>query len=234
MAILSLIKKNWHIIAIIALMAVAVGLLIYTQNLEERIKRQLEEIEYIDTLGQYNKIYYESQFKILKKENRELYDSLKQYKDQIDYLVQFTYHNEYSTGQVNTPKGDSTVVPSPEARTYTYEGELKDTFKYKLNVNSDIEPNWYSLNASIKETFTIVNKQDQDGGANHISIGTSNGGSIDNATVFKRKNKVKLKDMMAFGPSVTAGYDPFNNRPTAIIGVSCTIDLTKLKKNKKK
>ena len=232
MATLSTIKKNWHIILILALTAVAVGLLIYTQNLEEKIRRELEEIEYVDTLGQYNKVYYENQFKVLKKENKELYDSLKKYKDQIDYLVQFTYHNEYSTGQVNTPKGDTTTVPSPEAKTYTYEGELKDTFKYKLDVNSDIEPNWYALNASIKETFTIVNKQDPDGGANHITIGSSNGGTIDNTTVFKREDKVKFKDRIAIGPSITTGYDPFYKRPTAIIGVSVTFDMTKWKKKK--
>lgn len=38
----------------------------------------------------------------LKKSNRELYDSIKKFKDKIDYLVQFEYKHNYSSGKVTT------------------------------------------------------------------------------------------------------------------------------------
>ena len=45
-----------------------------------------QKIEYVDSTGTYHKQYNEGKFNDLKKENKELYDSLKKYKDQIDYF----------------------------------------------------------------------------------------------------------------------------------------------------
>ena len=67
-------------------------------------KKLVDEIEYKDSMNRYNKLYYDTQFKELKKTNRELYDSLKNCKDEIGYLVQFKYNKEYSTGVVYVQK----------------------------------------------------------------------------------------------------------------------------------
>ncbi len=223
------IKENstWIIAILIALI---VGLTAYF-NYQLNKKPKGEKIEYTDTTGTYHQVYYETKFKELKKVNKELYDSLKQYKDKIDYIVQFYHEKEYNTGQVHTKPNiidsvvyDTVPVTIPQiAKTYEYLSEPNDTFQYKLNVNSFIEPNWYSIQAKVKNKFTIVNKEE--GGANHITIKPENGGTITDPTVWKKKEKRGFFNRFSFGPGVTAGYDPINKQWGVVFGASVTLDL---------
>ena len=220
--------SSWIIAILIALI---VGLVAYFNYELQKKQKQIEEIEFTDTTGTYHKVYYEKKFKELKKENRELYDSLKQYKDKIDYIVQFYHEKEYNTGQVHTKPNiidsvvyDTVPVTIPQiAKTYEYLSEPNDTFQYKLNVNSFIEPNWYSIQAKVKNKFTIVNKEE--GGANHITIKPENGGTITDPTVWKKKEKRSFLNRLSFGPGVTAGYDPINKQWGVVFGASVTLDL---------
>lgn len=221
---LSNIKKNWCILATGLLVVASAILLLDAYYMIKHVNGRLDEIEYTDTAGQYNKIYYEKQFKALKKENKQLYDSLKVYKDKIDYLVQFTYTNEHSTGVVTTKPGSNLSQEEKEkAKTYEYQGEQGDTFSYKLTLNSFCEPNWFKIDTKVKETFTIVNKKEGD--MSHITIGAGGNGTISDVTAFKQKEKKKLKDYVAIGPSVSAGYDPIRKDFGVLVGVSATIDL---------
>ena len=220
--------SSWIIAILIALI---VGLVAYFNYELQKKQKKIDEIEYTDTTGTYHKHYYETKFKELKKVNRELYDSLKQYKDKIDYIVQFYHEKEYNTGQVHTKPNivDSVVYDTipftvpPVAKTYEYTSEPNDTFQYKLNVNSFTEPNWYSIQAKVKNKFTIVNKEE--GGANHITIKPENGGTITDPTVWKKKEKRNFLDRLSFGPGVTAGYDPINKQWGIVFGASATLDL---------
>jgi hypothetical protein len=220
--------STWIITILIVLI---VGLVAYFNYRLEQKQKKIDEIEYTDSTGAYNKLYYEAKFASLKKENRELYDSLKQYKDKIDYIVQFYHEKEYNTGQVHTKPNvidsvvyDTIPVSVPQiAKTYEYLSEPNDTFQYKLNVNSFTEPNWYSIQAKVKNKFTIVNKEE--GGMNHITIEPGNGGTITDPTVWKKKEKRSLWDRFSFGPGVTAGYDPINKQFGVVVGASATFDL---------
>ena len=220
--------SSWIIAILIVLI---IGLVAYFNRELQKKQKEIDEIEYTDTTGTYHKIYYEKKFKELKKENRALYDSLKKYKDKIDYIVQFYHEKEYNTGQVHTKPNiiDSVVYDTipyvvPQiAKTYEYLSEPNDTFQYKLNVNSFIEPKWYSIQAKVKNKFTIVNKEE--GGANHITIKPENGGTITDPTVWKKKEKRSFLDRLSFGPGVTAGYDPINKQWGVVFGASATFDL---------
>ena len=116
--------SSWIIALLIALI---IGLVAYFNYKLQKKQKKIDEIEFTDTTGTYNKYYYEGKFKELKKENKELYDSLKKYKDKIDYIVQFYHEKEYNTGQVITKPNvkDSTVydtvhfVVPPVAKTYS-------------------------------------------------------------------------------------------------------------------
>ena len=211
---------------IIALLIVfIIGLVAYFNYRLKQKQKKIDGIEYIDTTGKYHKQYYEAKFNELKKQNRNLYDSLKKYKDKIDYIVQFYHEKEYNTGQVTTKPNiidsvvyDTIPVTIPQiAKTYQYLSEPNDTFQYKLNVNSFTEPNWYSIQAKVKNKFTIVNKEEN--GVNHITIEPGNGGTIIDPTVFKKK-KNAFWNRFTVGPGATVGYDPINKQWGATIGLT--------------
>ena len=219
-------EKCFYIV--LALFLVTCGLIWFSSRQYESSKKLIEEVEYYDSLNNYNKIYYSKTFKELKKENKELYDSLKQYKDKIDFIVQFTHEKEYETGKIETKPNIVDSIKISEtlmAKTYEYNSEPNDTFQYKLNVNSYTKPNWYSLNVRTKNKFTIVNKEE--GGVNHTTIGSNNGGTISDVTLFNKKEKRKFLSRFSVGPSVTAGYDIINKQWGIMAGASVTFDLTK-------
>lgn len=229
-----LLKKfyNKYSSWIITLLIVTiVGLCAYINYQIDKGKKMMDEIDYVDSINQYHKYYYETKFKELKKTNKELYDSLKQYKDKITYLIQFTHEKDYNTGVINTKPNivntnikDSMKVDTPlVAKTYEYMSEPNDTFQYKLNVNSYTEPNWYSIQAKVKNKFTIVNKEE--GGMNHVTIQPNDGGNVSNVTVFKKKEKRSFWNRFSFGPGFTVGYDPINKQWGMTAGLTGTFDL---------
>lgn len=220
--------------AVLALFFITCGLLWFANAQYNSSKKLVEEIEYYDSLNRYNKVYYAKTFASLKTENKQLYDSLKQYKDKIDYIVQFTHEKDYNSGKIDSKPivKDSIVYDTIKvsetlmAKTYEYASEPNDTFQYKLNVNSYMEPNWYSFKAKVKNKFTIVNKDEGDG-LNHLTVQPNNGGTISNVTAFKKKEKRNFFERFGFGPSFTAGYDPINKQWGVIVGLGGTFDLTK-------
>jgi len=230
---LKIIKdKSLWIISVLIL--IIIGISVYFSWELKKKQKQIDEIEYTDTTGTYYKQYYEKKFSELKNINKQLYDSLKIYKDKIDYIVQFYHEKEYNTGKVDnlTPNikdsivFDTIPVTIPQvAKTYEYAGEPNDTFQYKLNVNSFTEPNWFSINVKTKNKFTIVNKQEGD--INQISIKPENGGTITDPTIFKKSKGQKIWDKFSFGPSMTAGYDIVNKQFGIVVGGSITFDLKK-------
>ena len=223
--------KEKCIYVVIILFLMVCGLVWFAYDCKEKTNNLVEEVEYYDSLHRYNKIYYSKAFSALKKENKQLYDSLKQYKDKIDFILEFTHESSHNTGVVTTKPviKDSVVhdtVPLivPQiARTYEYKGEQTDTFQYKLNVNSYTEPLWYSLDVKVKNKFTIVNKEVN--GTNHLVIDPHGNGTVDDVTVFHKDKKKTVWDRISVGPSVTAGYDLVNKQWGITAGASVTFDL---------
>lgn len=226
------IFKNKCFIAVASLILVIIGLLCFTHYKMYETKKHINDIVvYKDSINRYNKIYYESAIDELKKHNRQLYDSLDASKDKIDYLVQFTAKQKYSTGKVIVKEKwikDTVYVDSIKAaKTYEYcNVNPNDTMNYKLQINSEEEPNWYSLDITTSSKYTIINKE-IGGGANHIQIGGNNGSSdITDVTVFKKKKKT-FWDRFVIGPSITGGYDVINKQFGFMVGASATFDITK-------
>jgi hypothetical protein len=223
-------QKCFYIV--LALFLITCGLLWYAYGAYEHTNRLIEEVEYYDSLNNYNKIYYSKTFSALRKENRELYDSLKKCKDKLDYVIQFSHEKDYNTGKKNSKPTiihdsihDTITITEPLVlKTYQYMSEPNDTFQYKLNVNSYTEPNWYSIQAKVKNKFTIVNKEEN--GVNHTTIGSNNGGTISDVTAWKQdKTKKTFWDRLTVGPAATAGYDPINHQWGMTIGFGIGLNL---------
>lgn len=193
-------------------------------------------IEYIDSTGTYNKIYTDGTFNDLKKENKALYDSLKAYKDEIDFLVHFKYDKDYNTGKVitnNTVTKEIVYVKDEDGNykevieepvTYEYQNKPNDSIEYKLKINSLKEPNWYSLNVHVKDNITIVNKDKGDGN-NQITIKTDNNADVSNTTVFKKKEKKNIFNKIAIGPTIGYGYTFKSKKLEPYIGISVTYNI---------
>ena len=214
--------------------------MIYAHNRDKEIKDKLDEIELVNEKNEYRKIYYESEISELKKKNKALYDSIKGFKDQVSWLVQFKYEKEYDTGVVVTkpieePKKDSTDVNSdtatyvkPEIKEYTFSSELNDTMNYRLTIGALSEPYWYRLHVILSDKFTIVNKDK--GEMNDVTIGGQHQGTISDVTVFTKKEKETFWDRFAIGPSVSYSYDPRTRSLGPTVGISITYNLLKKKK----
>lgn len=204
-------------------------LLCRVHNITKITEEQIQEFEhYNESDGLYTKLYYDQTIESLKKENKELYDSIKIFKDEIDYLVQFKYQKEFSTGKIDVSKD---TIKNEEIKTFEYNSNENDTLKYNLKIGSVKEPNWYSIDFSVSDDFTIINKKIND--VNKIDIKTDNGGKIDNTTIIKVKEKKNILNNFAIGPSITCGYDFAKKEPEFIVGFSITYDITDLLKKKK-
>ena len=222
------------LITVLSILLIAIGLLCFTQYKLAQTKKKIDEIEFKDSTNTYNKVYYETSIKELKKKNRQLYDSLEASKDKIDYLVQFTSKQEYNTGKVIIKKQtvhDTVYVDSlqfADSKTFEYTNvNPNDTMTYKLQINAKEEPNWYSLNIKTNTQYTIVNKEGENG-QNHITIGdNTHSADITDVTVFKKKKKKTFWSRFGVGPSITAGYDLTHKEWGIMAGASVTYDLTK-------
>lgn len=216
---------------VLALFLITCWLIWYSHNQYQSSQKLIEEVEYYDSLNRYNKIYYSKAFSALKRENEELYDSLKKYKDKLDYVIQFSHEKEYNIGKkkqkptiIHDSIHDTITIKEPlVSKIYQYTSEPNDTFQYKLNVNSYTEPIWYSMQAKVKNKFTIVNKEEN--GTNHIVIDPNNGGTVSDVTVWKKDKKRTFWNRFSFGPGATAGYDPINRNFGITIGITGSLDL---------
>ena len=210
------------------LLICVIGFLSYTVfKLQRKAEQELVMIEEIKNTNKENQVsfvHYEQEIDNLSKLNKELYDSLKAYKNQIDYLVQFKYEKKYDTGIIKTDSVRE-IVHNIDSVVKTYEySSSNDTLVYNLKIGSSERPQWYSLDFNVTDQFTIVNKKFDN--FNKTDIETN--GEISDVTVLKKKEKKNFFENISIGPSVTLGYDIAKKEPEFIVGFSITYDLKDL------
>lgn len=222
-----IVKYRIPIAVIISICIIAI--LTYCTHKHNNIIKEINNVEYIDSAKTYHKIYQSNDFKNLKKENRELYDSLKKYKKEISYLTQFKYRKTYTivkTVEKPVKVVVEKIVNNDTLKVYEYTNKPNDSLSYTLKIGSYKKPEWYELKAVTNDKFTLVNKTSNDG-TNHLTIESSKKGEISNVTVFNKKYHKKLWERFRVGPSFIAGYDPIHKDFSVMIGVGLMIDITK-------
>lgn len=207
---------------------IIVGVLGYhTYKFYKQSQEQIVKIEQIEKEnGKASIIYYEQEIETLKKENKALYDSIKQHKNEIDYLVKFKYEKKHETGVVKTDTIKE-IIHNQDSIVKTYEYSAKtDTISYNLKIGSTEKPQWYSLDFAVSDNFSIVNKKFDN--FNKLDINSDSKGEITDVTVLKKKEKTNIFDNISIGPSVTMGYNFAMKEPEFIVGFSITYDIKDL------
>jgi len=204
-----------HIIMLLMALAISVlGILLY--NTHNAAERAYEE-------GYKNGTYViekaDETINNLKKENKELYDSIKSYKDKVTFVTQFKYKKIYITDTVyvNKPQPNDTV------KTFVYQNKKEnDSLNYKLSIGSIAEPNWYKLDMTVGDKFTIINKKDGD--TNQTIIDSGNNGLIEEVTVINKKQNSFWK-RFGYGPNFGFGYGLVKKEFDFYVGFGVTYDL---------
>lgn len=204
---------QWILIAVLAI-ALAIGFV--------RQNKVLTKNAEFDKNNTYTKIYESQNISKLKKENKALYDSIKSLKN-VESAVEIKYKYRYRTNTVYVPKRDTTENTVFRDSIYKFASD-NDTVSYELDVKAkDIE--WYSMNFSINDKFTIINRND--GNQNETNIIHNPNVTVEGTTTYHRKDKSNVwYNRFALGPQI--GFGVNNNGQTgAYVGIGLTFNLLK-------
>ena len=206
------IGKTHIIIFAMSLVIAALCLLLHNVYGE---KERIYEKGYKD--GTYVVVKADETIKQLKKENKELYDSIKTYKDNVKFVTQFKYKKIYVTDTVYVSKDN---IDKVETFTYTNKNQ-NDSLNYNLSIGSITEPSWYKLDISVGDKFTIINKKTNDNN-NQTIISSGNGGLIEDVTAFNKKEKKSIWNNFSTGPTIGVGYGTIGHSFDIYVGVGVT------------
>lgn len=172
-------------------------------------ERLLYEVEfYTDSLNRYTKVYNSESFSKLKKENKELYNRLKE-KEALVEAVEFEWKYKYEglEREVSELRKTDSL--------YTFKEET-DTVGYDLQV-------WATHLAKYKINFNLTNKflltNQRIGDSNRMEITSQLPGKIGDVTMWTKPEK---KKRFGLGLSVGAGYGVFNKDFDVFVGLSGT------------
>ena len=151
----------------------------------------------------------------LKRENEELYDSIRKLSDVKEAIqVKYVLKMDIDTVYIN-----NTYIPIDSIYHYA---QNSDTINYNLDIKGkDVE--WFKLDFSIQDSLMLVTRSAN--GQNETTISHTTNTSIKDVTVFvpKKKFSQKVKENVYFGVGVGAGYGFFNKKPDIYIGINAGI-----------
>ena len=198
---------------------VALALMLIVQGINYRqTKRDLVTSAEYNKENTYVRIYESQKLNKLKQENKELYDSIAKLQDvESGMIIKFVEH--YNTDTITV---DKFIV---QRDTVIYYTENNDTFikvdsvyQYTqnndtINLNIDIkakELKWVNVDLRLRDQFMIINTEKD--GVNQTLINHSGNVTIENTTMWHRKNNKKWYQKFTISPQVGVGYGIFNKK----------------------
>ena len=168
----------------------------------------------------YVRIYESQKIEKLKKENEQLYDSIKTLKN-VESAIEVRYKYKYKTDTVFVEKSLANVQPKDSI--YNFHSD-NDTVNYNLKVKAN-DLQWYTMDFSINDKFTIVNQNENN--QNKTTINHSDNMTIEGTTVYhKQDNTNKWYNRFAVGPTIGVGINQKGQIGT-YLGVGVTFNLLK-------
>lgn len=193
----------------------AIACFYFWHKSKEAHKNFIENTSYQKNDNQYVNIVEDKSLSELKKENKELYDSIKKLSD-VKEAVQVKYVTKYNTDTVFV---DNTIMTKDSVYHYS---EKTDTISYDLDVKGkDVE--WFKLGFTLQDSLMIVRRGYN--GQNETIITHGNNTTISETTVFvpKKTFMQKVKDNTYWGVGVGAGYGVFSKKADIYIGINAGI-----------
>lgn len=191
----------------LGLMALLVGAccVVFMGNKQKTHDRDIQKEE------TYIKIYESQAIEALKKQNKELYDSLKIVSDKKpESAIVIKYKYKYLTDTIFVDK-----FVQDEDSVYHYITD-NDTIRTEIDVAAR-ELAWMRVQHTFNNRFMIINRI---GDNNTVETTINHGPNIEIEKVDAWHKKKSFKDHLYLGPSINAGYDPFNKKPTVSVGIS--------------
>lgn len=224
-------QKTIDVIQWILIVGLIVMLLIQGCNYQ-RAQRDLVTAAEYNKENTYIRIYESQKLDKLKRENRELYDSISKLKDVESGMI-IKFHEHYNTDTIKVEKFKierDTIRVTQNGNTY----EMVDSVYHyahnndTVNLNIDVKAKqleWVNADFTINDKFVIVNREKN--GVNETIINHSGNTTIDETAMWHRKENKKWYQRFSVGPQVGIGYGVFNKKPDAYIGVGVTYKIGK-------
>lgn len=208
---------QWTFIALLSIMLIIQGIGY------QRLKSDLVTSEEYNKQNTYIRIYESKKLNKLKQENKELYDSISKLKNVESGMI-IEFHEHYNTDTIKvekfTVKHDTTYIKENNEivenvdSTYHYTQD-NDTIKLDINLKAK-DLKWITADFTIYDKFVITNREKE--GVNQTSISHSGNSTIDNTTMWHRKNDRKWYEKFTISPQIGVGYGTIHKNVDVYVG----------------
>lgn len=165
----------------------------------------------------YVKIYESQTIESLKKENRELYDSIRRLND-VESAIEIRYKYKYLTDTITKTE----FVYNTNDSVYHYHND-NDTITCDIDVKAN-NLEWIQNRFTINDRFMIINREKD--GMNQTFINHGENTTVDAVDTWHRiEDKQKWHKNFHLGIQAGFGYGVFNRKPDIFIGVGVSYDL---------
>ena len=205
---------QWVLIITLLAMLIIQGINFKTVN------QQLVKSEEYNKENTYIRIYESQKLDKLKKENRELYDSISKLSNvESAMIIKFVEHYNTDTIYAEKFKIERDTIFKTNDITYTdsiyHYTQTNDTIDCDIKVKAkDLQ--WCMTDVSIRDKFVIINREKD--GVNQTSIEHSGNTTIDGTAMWHRKDDRKWYQRFVVSPQVGLGYGLINNNFDAYVG----------------
>ena len=190
----------------------------------QRVRNDLVTSEEYNKENTYVRIYESQKWDKLKRENRELYDSIAKLKDvESGMVIKFVEH--YNTDTITVDRfviqrdtvkyllNDSIEYQKIDS-IYHYQQD-NDTINLSIDVKAEALQ-WINADFQIHDQFMIINREKD--GVNQTFINHSDNATVENTTMWHRKNTEKWYNRFVISPQVGVGYGMFNKKLDVYVG----------------
>lgn len=190
------------------------------------VRQQLVKSEEYNKENTYIRIYESQKLDKLKKENKELYDSIAKLSNvESGMIIKFIEHYKTDTIYAEKFKIERDTIFKTNEIVYTdsiyHYTQTNDTIDCDIKVKAkDLQ--WCMTDISIRDKFVIINREKD--GVNQTSIDHSGNTTIEGTAMWHKENKRKWYQRFTVGPQVGLGFGTLHKDFDIYVGLGVGYD----------